>query len=125
MSLKNKRLFPKRISEQDVQNELHSYIGGLREVQIIGVGVIDILTEEELIEVKGSRQWKSALGQVLCYGLHYPDHKKVICLFHNWSTTHETFLRDLKMAQHYCNQFDIEVFCYKEFMTLFELVEAN
>ncbi|HEY9749447.1 MAG TPA: hypothetical protein V6C63_12245 [Allocoleopsis sp.] len=37
------------------------------------VGRVDLLTETEVIEVKHVRQWKQALGQVLCYKIYCPS----------------------------------------------------
>lgn len=45
------------------------------------VGKIDILTDEEIIEVKRVSGWKSAVGQILTYGFYYPNHRKRIHLF--------------------------------------------
>ena len=39
-------------------------------------GQIDILSNEELIEIKQWKYWKTALGQVFAYGFYYPTHKK-------------------------------------------------
>lgn len=44
-------------------------------------GYIDILTVDEIIEVKEGRLWKHALGQILAYSDAYPEHKKIIWLF--------------------------------------------
>ena len=44
-------------------------------------GKIDILTDSEIIEVKRYKTWKHALGQVLVYGIEYPNHKKVLYLY--------------------------------------------
>ena len=44
-------------------------------------GKIDILTDSEIIEVKRYKTWKHALGQVLVYGIDYPNHKKVLYLY--------------------------------------------
>jgi len=46
-------------------------------------GSVDILTPKEIIEVKNSKNWKSALGQVMVYQLYYPELKKRIHLFGN------------------------------------------
>lgn len=46
-------------------------------------GNIDILTPDEIIEVKNSRDWKAALGQVMVYHLYHPALKKRIHLFGN------------------------------------------
>ena len=44
-------------------------------------GIIDILTNDCLIELKlDKNDWKAALGQVLVYGLTYPKHEKEIWL---------------------------------------------
>lgn len=42
-------------------------------------GMIDILTEDKLVEVKvNGNHWKKAVGQVLSYAYYYPNHQKVI-----------------------------------------------
>ncbi len=51
------------------------------------VGRIDILTETELIELKRSRNWKSAIGQVKSYGKFYPQHRLRIHLFREMTGT--------------------------------------
>lgn len=45
------------------------------------VGFIDVLTADQLIEVKWIGCWKHAVGQVLMYGLYHPLHQKRIHLF--------------------------------------------
>ncbi len=45
------------------------------------VGFIDLLTNNEIIEIKEGRCWKHAVGQVLMYAVEYPDRKKRIHLF--------------------------------------------
>lgn len=42
------------------------------------VGFIDMLLPNAVVEIKNFTRWKHALGQVLAYGLHYPDHTKII-----------------------------------------------
>jgi hypothetical protein len=44
-------------------------------------GRIDILTDSELIEVKEYSNYKSAIGQLICYGNSYPEHKLRLHLF--------------------------------------------
>lgn len=44
-------------------------------------GRVDIVTDRQLIEVKLSRYWKNALGQVMVYGFYYPGHIRRIHLF--------------------------------------------
>lgn len=45
------------------------------------VGKIDVLTPEEVIEVKSSANWKAAIGQVLAYQAFFPDRRARIHLF--------------------------------------------
>lgn len=44
-------------------------------------GRIDVLTMREVIEVKRVRQWKDAIGQVLAYAMHYPEHTPRVHLY--------------------------------------------
>lgn len=44
-------------------------------------GVIDILTDDEIYELKTFSGWRGAIGQLCAYGYIYPDHKKVLILF--------------------------------------------
>lgn len=43
-------------------------------------GYIDLVTSDHVIELKESNKWKSAIGQVLCYSLEYPDKQPAIIL---------------------------------------------
>lgn len=51
------------------------------------VGRIDIVTPTEIIELKKAKDWKSALGQIKCYGDFYPNHKMRIHLFGEMTQT--------------------------------------
>ena len=44
-------------------------------------GYVDILTEDEIIEVKNARDWKNAIGQLLAYNNFFPDKKLRMHLF--------------------------------------------
>lgn len=67
---------------------LQKELGGQREVPT-PAGNIDLLTSEQLIEVKEVNSWKCAVGQVEVYGDYYPSHQKRIHLF---GQCHERFL---------------------------------
>ena len=54
--------------------------GGETEVET-ECGFIDILTSNKVIEVKCGKNWKHAVGQVICYSMDYPDHERWIYLF--------------------------------------------
>jgi hypothetical protein len=69
-----------RLTEKDVQQQLHAIVGGDMEV-VTPVGNIDILTDTELIEVKEAKAWKNAIGQLITYGYYYPNHQKRLHLF--------------------------------------------
>ncbi|MCC5612192.1 hypothetical protein LC612_37060 [Nostoc sp. CHAB 5834] len=66
--------------EYQVLKRLHDEIGGQTEV-VTAVGRIDLLTENQVIEVKACPDWKAALGQVLSYSAFFPEHQKRIHLF--------------------------------------------
>lgn len=54
--------------------------GGSKEVPCSS-GRVDIVTSEEVIEVKEISKWKQAIGQVLVYKTCFPKHKAQIHLF--------------------------------------------
>lgn len=67
-------------SESYYRDKLAKSLNGKTEVVIPG-GRIDILSANQIIEVKHIRNWKAALGQILVYGSYYPHHQKRIHLF--------------------------------------------
>lgn len=66
--------------EKQVATRLCASLCGAMEIKT-PAGFIDILTSSEVIEVKAFKDWKSAIGQVITYGLYYPLHQKRIHLF--------------------------------------------
>lgn len=69
--------------EKYVSNELQKVLGGEREVLTPDGDRIDLLTKAMLIEVKAASDWDNAIGQILKYKIHYPNHQAVIFLFDN------------------------------------------
>lgn len=63
------------------RDKLAKELGGKTEIHIDKVGRIDILTKTEIIEVKNTKGWKSAIGQIKSYGQSYPKHKMRVHLF--------------------------------------------
>lgn len=66
--------------EKIIQIALSQVVNGKMEVPC-AYGRIDILTDDQIIEVKNVTDWKSAIGQITVYGLLYPHHQKRIHLF--------------------------------------------
>ena len=65
-------------------------------------GYIDIFSPFLIIEVKVCKGWKGAVGQVICYGIEYPKHTKVIALFDCKNC-------DKKKIVDCCNKLNIDV----------------
>lgn len=72
---------PVKGTEAWYRDELARELGGKTEVYIDKVGRIDVLTNTEIIEVKNTKGWKSAIGQIKSYGQYYPKHKMRVHLF--------------------------------------------
>lgn len=66
--------------EKIIQLRLQKELGGHIEVETEN-GFIDLLTDNEIIEVKLGRLWKHAVGQILMYSFDFPNHQKRIHLF--------------------------------------------
>ena len=70
----------KKRNESYYRDRLAKSLNGQTEVKIPS-GRIDILTSNQIIEVKHIKKWNAALGQIITYGYHYPNHQKRIHLF--------------------------------------------
>lgn len=100
-----KKDVPNKVREHSVRDALSLRLGGTIEV-LTPSGCIDCLTENEVIEVKQYRNWKSGIGQVLSYGSHYPSHKKRLHLFaHKGERASKYF----EMATSVCSTLGIHV----------------
>lgn len=77
---------PAQYSEAWYRDRLSQKLNGKTEVNT-PVGRIDILTKTEVIEVKSTKNWKSAIGQVKAYGRYYPKHRPRIHLFGQMTQT--------------------------------------
>lgn len=66
--------------ESAYQAKCQEMFGGKREITVPGIGRIDLLTSDMVIEVKCKYLWKAALGQVLAYAVNYPGYKRAIAL---------------------------------------------
>jgi hypothetical protein len=66
--------------ERDVRDRLQAKLGGKVEAYTKW-GLIDLLTETELIEVKIVHQWKDAIGHIIAKSRAFPTHAKRLHLF--------------------------------------------
>jgi len=103
-----KKVSPKRQIEKDIRNALVTHLQKIYGAEIetevaVETGFLDILTPKEIIEVKNSRNWKAALGQILVYGLSFPDRKKRIHLFNNENR------ESIKIIEKTCKKFEVVV----------------
>lgn len=71
-----RRLHP----EREVRDRLLAELGGKAEAYTKW-GLIDLLTETELIEVKVVQHWKDAIGHLIAKGRAFPNHAKQLHLF--------------------------------------------
>lgn len=70
----------KDFNEATFRDLLAIELNGKIEVQCVA-GRVDILTMEEVIEVKYWSKWKAAVGQILVYGSCFPNHRKRVHLY--------------------------------------------
>jgi hypothetical protein len=66
--------------ERVVRDRLQAQLGGKVEAYT-KFGLIDLLTETELIEIKIVNRWKDAIGHILAKSEKYPNHQKRLHLF--------------------------------------------
>ena len=71
---------PNSSLESTIKNNLAITMDGSTEV-LCRFGAIDVLTKDQIIEVKSIDLWKHAIGQILVYGSEYPNLQKRIHLF--------------------------------------------
>jgi hypothetical protein len=66
--------------EKLIQVRMHKELGGDTEVET-DVGYIDLLTKNELIEIKIGSKWKNGIGQLYAYSKSYKTHTLRLHLF--------------------------------------------
>jgi len=66
--------------EREVRDRLQAQLGGKVEAYT-KFGLIDLLTDTELIEIKVAHRWKDAIGHILAKSERYPNHQKRLHLF--------------------------------------------
>jgi hypothetical protein len=66
--------------EHVLRDLLWHQLGGKTEVKT-PIGFIDLLTNNEIIEIKNFKDWKHGVGQLKTYQYYYPEHKARLHLF--------------------------------------------
>lgn len=92
-------------SEAKIRDALCRRLDGKSEVAN-EYGRVDVLTSDEVIEVKYVKQLPHAVGQVLAYSLEYLDRKRRVHLFGSSKDFSEKFL---VRANKVCSSFDISL----------------
>jgi hypothetical protein len=93
--------------ERIVRDRLQAQLGGKVEAYT-KYGLIDLLTDTELIEIKVVNRWKDAIGHILAKSEKYPNHQKRLHLFGHQEPV-------LDNIQEVCDRLEIRV--------TFEIVE--
>ena len=88
--------------EKQFKNKLANKFNG--EIgTICKTGIVDIITEEKIIEVKRINEWKQAVGKICIYNLEFPDKEKVIALLG------ETSNEMKQMITLFCKELNVNV----------------
>lgn len=94
-----------RIREVEVQRRLERELHGRHKT--IPPGIVDLVTEDSIIEVKTYEAWKAGIGQLIAYGHYIPDKKKVLWLFS--PTGIKPYKINVDMIRDVCQSVDIEL----------------
>lgn len=86
-----------------VRDALAASIPGSRTEVPCSSGFVDVVTPDEIIEVKRAQLWKGGLGQVLVYSKDFPDHRPRLHLFGPKSYEH------FALAVAACDMFGVSV----------------
>jgi hypothetical protein len=70
-----------RCREAIVRDRLAARISGSRVEVRCETGFVDIVTPDQIIEVKRARSYKAAIGQIIVYGLSFPTKTRRIHIF--------------------------------------------
>lgn len=91
-----------KFSENNYRDLLAQELGGDIEF-MTPVGRPDIVTLDEVIEVKPAKQWKAALGQVLAYSYYFPDLSRRLHLIGAVSPEYK------ELVETHCQRFEVSV----------------
>lgn len=68
--------------ERNIQERLHAELGGVIEKKT-PVGYIDLITDDQIIEIKDICNWKQGMGQLLSYAKFHSSQRKRLHLFNS------------------------------------------
>lgn len=88
--------------ESSIRDSLAIQLKGKTEVPC-KTGFVDILTNQEVIEVKAIKHWKAAIGQALVYACEFPAKKPRVHLFGETSTEMK------QMIVSFCSKLNVAV----------------
>ena len=94
-------------NEKYYQEKLHLEQGGKREVVLPNKRRIDLLTSDELIEIKQAKKWVEAIAQIQDYSRFYPNHQKRLHIFGLHSVNNPRTV--LESAINVCNALNISL----------------
>lgn len=89
------------IAQTLIQDRLSQITKGQMNV-MTPAGTIDILTDTEMIIIEEMKNWKDAVGKLICYEDSYPTHMKTIYLYGECSVKDEVIYK-------VCKKYDINV----------------
>lgn len=94
--------------EREVRDALCPNLGAKTMTEVLTPsGSVDVLSENEVIEVKHYRLWKFGIGQAIAYGYYYPSHKKRLHLFAQKGDKRAS--KYIQLATPVCSAYGIEV----------------
>lgn len=94
--------------ERDIQDLLMNEDMTMKKEVKTPSGYIDLMDTYRIYEIKEFSKWKSAIGQILSYSIHYPEKQRCIWLFGNY-TEENVFI-----CEQVCKQYDIEVVIHEK-----------
>jgi hypothetical protein len=105
--------FERWCSQSEIKKSTKSFESSIRDslaIQLKGktevpckTGFVDILTNQEVIEVKAIKHWKAAIGQALVYACEFPTKKPRVHLFGETSTEMK------QMIVSFCSKLNVAV----------------
>ena len=90
-------------AEKSIEDNLARSIPMATQQVRTAAGVVDIVTPDEIIEVKHIKNWKCAVGQVMVYQSYFPGKKRRIHLFGDTATFSKSLI------QKHCSKLNIAI----------------